>query len=126
MTAEVDVKNPHFTLIPGMYAQVQLGTAEATNATAVPPEAVDGTGDNQRLFLVGNDGVVRTRKVQTGIQSPQYVQILSGANAGDIVITGNHSELHDGEKVQPVCPPPVQPPSRKGVACPALPSAPRI
>jgi RND family efflux transporter MFP subunit len=104
MTAEVDVKNPQLTLVPGMYAQVTLGTAEATNANAVPPGAIDGTGDDQRLFLVGSDGRVRTQKVHTGIQSPQYIQILSGANPGDIVITGNHSELHDGEKVQPRLP----------------------
>src|SRR5580658_9314045 len=84
MTAEVDVKNPQLTLIPGMYAQVMLGTAEARNANAVPPGAVDGTGDNQKLFVVDRNGVVHVRKVLTGIQSPQYIQILSGASAGDV------------------------------------------
>jgi RND family efflux transporter MFP subunit len=101
MTAEVDVKNPQLKLIPGMYAQVTLGTAEARNASAVPPGAIDGTGDNQKIFVVDNDGVVRVRKVVTGIQSPQYIQILSGANPGDVAITGSHSGLHDGQKVQP-------------------------
>lgn len=101
MTTEVDVKNPQLNLIPGMYAQVMLRTAEAKNAAAVPPDAVDGTGDNQRLFLVDGGGVVRIHKVQTGIQSPQFVQILSGVEVGDIVITGRHSDLHDGQKVQP-------------------------
>ncbi len=104
MTAEVDVKNPQFTLIPGMYAEVKLGTAEARDATAVPPEAVDGTGDNQRLFLVDSAGKVQTRNVHIGIQSPQYVQILSGVNAGDVVITGRRSDLHDGQQVQPLLP----------------------
>jgi RND family efflux transporter MFP subunit len=104
MTAEVDVKNTQLTLIPGMYAEVKLGTAEAKNATAVPPEAVDGTGDSQRLFLVDAAGMVHTRKVHTGIQSPQYVQILAGVNAGDVVITGRRSDLHDGQKVQPLLP----------------------
>jgi RND family efflux transporter MFP subunit len=102
MTAEVDVKNPQFTLIPGMYAEVQLGTAQAKDALAVPPEAVDGTGDNLRLFLVDSAGRVRTRRVRTGIQSPQYVQIVSGIQAGDLVITGRRSDLHDGQKVQPL------------------------
>jgi RND family efflux transporter MFP subunit len=102
MTAEVDVKNPQFTVIPGMYAEVKLGTAEAAGATAVPPEAIDGTGDNQRLFVVDSDGVVQTRKVRTGLQSPHYVQILSGAQVGDVVITGRRADLHDGEKVQPL------------------------
>ena len=100
MTTEVDVKNHELNLIPGMYAQVMLRTAEANNATAVPPDAVDGTGDNQRLFLVDGVGVVRVHKVQTGIQSPQFVQILSGVKVGDIVITGRHSDLHEGQKVQ--------------------------
>jgi RND family efflux transporter MFP subunit len=104
MTAEVDVKNPQLTLIPGMYAEVKLGTAEAMNATAVPPEAVDGTGDSQRLFVVDAAGMVQTRKVHTGIQSPQYVQILSGVNEGDVVITSRRSDLHDGQKVQPLLP----------------------
>jgi RND family efflux transporter MFP subunit len=102
MTAEVDVKNPQLTLIPGMYAQVTLGTAQAMGATAVPPGAIDGTGDNQRLFVVDSAGVVRTRKVRTGIQSPQYVQILSGIDVGDTVVTGRLSDLHDGQKVQPL------------------------
>jgi RND family efflux transporter MFP subunit len=101
MTAEVDVKNPQLTLIPGMYAQVMLGTAEAKNANAVPPGAIDGTGDNQKLFVVDNGGVVHVRKAVTGIQSAQYIQILSGANSGDVVITGSHSGLHDGQKVEP-------------------------
>jgi RND family efflux transporter MFP subunit len=104
MTAEVDVKNPQLTLIPGMYAEVKLGTAEAMNATAVPPEAVDGTGDSQRLFVVDAAGMVQTRKVHTGIQSPQYVQILSGVNVGDVVITSRRSDLHEGQKVQPLLP----------------------
>jgi RND family efflux transporter MFP subunit len=101
MTAEVDVKNPQLTLIPGMYAQVTLGTVEARNANAVPPGAVDGTGDNQKLYLVDRNGIVHVHKVVTGIQSPQYIQILSGADSGDIVVTGSHSGLHEGQKVQP-------------------------
>jgi RND family efflux transporter MFP subunit len=102
MTAEVDVKNPQLTIIPGMYAEVKLGTAEALGATAVPPEAIDGTGADQRLFVVDSNGAVRTRKVRTGLQSPQYVQVLSGVQPGDVVITGRRADLHDGQKVQPL------------------------
>ncbi len=102
MTAEVDVKNPQLTFIPGMYAQVTLGTADARNADAVPPGALDGTGDNQNLYLVDPHGLVRVRKVVTGIQSPQYIQILSGATAGDVVITGTHSgSSRWGKKFEP-------------------------
>jgi RND family efflux transporter MFP subunit len=101
MTTEVDVSNPKLELIPGMYAQVQLNLANANNATAVPIEAIDGNGDNQRLFVVSN-GVVHIRPVKTGLQSPQFVQVLSGIQPGDTVILGRHSDYHDGERVQPL------------------------
>ena len=105
MIAEVDVQNPQLTLIPGMYAEVKLATAQADNAMVVPTDAVDGAAVQQRLFLVDSSGLIRTRNVRTGLQSPHYVQILSGVAPGDIVITGRHSDLHEGQKVQPLLAP---------------------
>jgi RND family efflux transporter MFP subunit len=102
MTTEVDVENPKLELIPGMYAQVQLNLAMATNALAVPIEAIDGTGNNQQIFTVDGSNTIRIRKVTTGLRSPQYTQVLSGGvTAGDVVIVGRHSDYRDGEKVQP-------------------------
>jgi RND family efflux transporter MFP subunit len=100
MIAEVDVKNPKLELIPGMYAQVQLNLADANNAIAVPIEAIDGAGENQRVFVVDGDGVIHIHTLTTGLQSPQYVQVLSGVRAGEAVIIGRHSDYHDGERVQ--------------------------
>lgn len=103
MTAEVDVKNPKFELIPGMYAQVKLDLATAQNAVAVPVEAVEGTGrsgSSQQVFVVDGTGTIRIRPVTTGLQSPQYVQILSGVESGETVIVGSHASYHDGERVQ--------------------------
>ncbi len=99
MTAEVDVRNASFQLIPGMYAQVQLNLATAHDALAVPVEALDGSGDNQRVFVVDGD-VIHIRKVTTGLQSPQYVQITSGVEPGATVIIGRHSDYHEGQRVK--------------------------
>ena len=100
MTAEVDVKNPQLTLIPGMYAEVNLRTAEARNANAVPPGAVDGTGDNQRLYLVDSAGIVRRAKYVLASSRPSTSRFCPG-RIRDVVITGSHSDLHEGQKVQP-------------------------
>jgi RND family efflux transporter MFP subunit len=101
MTTEVDVQNPKFDLIPGMYAEVQLQVANAPETVAVPLGAVGGTETNPQVFVVDSSGAIRIRKVRTGIQSPMYVQILSGVVPGDVVITGSHSNYYDGQKVQP-------------------------
>jgi RND family efflux transporter MFP subunit len=101
MTTEVDVKNPKLQLIPGMYAEVDLNLTSARDAVAVPIEALDNNGSDHTAFVVNGAGVIHIRQVKTGLQSPQYVQILSGVQAGEIVIVGRHSDYHDGERVQP-------------------------
>jgi RND family efflux transporter MFP subunit len=100
MMAEVDVKNPKLELIPGMYAQVQLELVNAQNVVAVPLEALDGTGSDQKLYTVDEAGIIHIRKVTTGLQSPQYVQVLSGVQPGDAVILGRHSDYYEGERVK--------------------------
>jgi RND family efflux transporter MFP subunit len=101
MTAEVDLKNPKLSLIPGMYAEVRLNLANAPNAVAVPIGAVDGAGSETKAYVVDSGGVVQTRTVITGIQNPQFIQIVSGIEPGDVVVLGSHSGLQAGAKVQP-------------------------
>ena len=101
MTAEVDLKNTTRDLIPGMYAQVQLNLADAPDAVAVPVAAVDGTGKESKVYVVDSVGLVHVRAVYTGIQNPQFVQVVSGIQPGEGVILGSRSGLQDGEKVQP-------------------------
>jgi RND family efflux transporter MFP subunit len=101
MTAEVDLKNTKLDLIPGMYAQVQLNLADAPNAVAVPIGALDTTGGVNKVYTVDAAGTVHIRTVVTGIQSPQFVQVMSGIQPGEIVILGSHSGLQDGAHVQP-------------------------
>jgi RND family efflux transporter MFP subunit len=101
MTAEVDIKNTNRDLIPGMYARVQLTLADFPNAVAVPVGAIDGTGNVGKVYVVDAAGIVHLRSVPLGIQSPQFVQTLSGLEPGDAVILGSHSGLQDGERVQP-------------------------
>jgi RND family efflux transporter MFP subunit len=101
MTAEVDLKNTKTDLIPGMYAQVQLNLADAPNAIAIPTGALDTSGSASKVYTVDTAGIVHVRTVSTGIQSPQFVQVMSGIQPGETVLLGNHSGLQDGERVQP-------------------------
>jgi RND family efflux transporter MFP subunit len=101
MTAEVDIKNTQRDLIPGMYAQVQLTLADVPQTVAAPIGAIDGAGSASKVHVIDANGVVHTRNVVTGIQTPNFVQIVSGLQPGDAVVTGNLSAIQDGEKVEP-------------------------
>jgi len=100
MDTEVDVPNPSLTLIPGMYAEVDLRVAERSNALSVPLEAVDRAGNSARVFAVRAPGVVRILPVNTGLETAQRVEILSGLEEGDVVIVGRRAGLKEGDRVQ--------------------------
>jgi RND family efflux transporter MFP subunit len=99
MDTEVDVQNPTLTLIPGMYAEVNLHIAESRGALAIPLDAVDRSTSAARAYVVA-DGVIRIVPVTLGLETDQSVEILSGLKEGDTVVVGRHAGLREGQKVQ--------------------------
>jgi HlyD family secretion protein len=58
------------------------------------------------VFVLQSDGTVKKSKVKTDIEDINYIQVLSGLQEGDQVITGPYSTisklLKDGTKVKVV------------------------
>jgi RND family efflux transporter MFP subunit len=100
MDTEVDVQNPSLTLIPGMYAEVNLHIAESHGALAVPLDAVDRSTPAARVYLVAAPGVIHIVPVTLGLETDQNVEILTGLQQGDVVVAGRHAGLRDGQPVQ--------------------------
>jgi HlyD family secretion protein len=116
---------------PGMSASVEVQTESVANIIAVPIEAVtirtksdlDSTGAKTKkrtavkagdvkkddelevVFVCVND-VLTIKQVKTGIQDDKFIQVLSGINEGDEVVTGPYSaiskSLKAGDKVKKV------------------------
>lgn len=102
MDAEVDVPNPNYTLIPGMYADVDLTTAEHKDVLSVPAEAVEGSGDSARVFQVQPDGTIHVVSVRTGLSNARVVEVQSvELKEGDDVVTGSRASLKEGDRVDP-------------------------
>jgi RND family efflux transporter MFP subunit len=101
MDTEVDVPNPSLKIVPGMYAEVHLHLADHKGVVTVPLDAVDGIGsETEKAYEVGSGGVIHVIPVKTGIETAARVEVLSGVQAGDVVVVGRHSGLLDGQKVQ--------------------------
>lgn len=100
MDTEVDVPNPALSLIPGMYAEVNLRVDERRNALSVPLDAVDRSGPAPRVYAVTPPGVIHITAVTLGIENDQRVEVRSGLQEGDVVVVGRHAGLKDGQPVQ--------------------------
>ncbi len=100
MDTEVDVQNPGLTLIPGMYAEVNLHIAESRGALTVPLDAVDRSTAAARVYVVATPSVIHIVPVTLGLETDQNVEILSGVQEGDVVVAGRHAGLRDGQAVK--------------------------
>lgn len=101
MHTEVEVANPTYEIVPGMYAYVDLPVHRAANALAVPIQAVVRTKHDQGTVLVVNgDDTIERRTVRLGIETPNWVEVLSGLREGEQVVFGGQAGYSPGEKVQ--------------------------
>jgi RND family efflux transporter MFP subunit len=102
MHTEIDVPNPKYELVPGMYATVQIPLHTIANALTVPVQAVQTTDDTHGVALVvGRDNRIEKRDLGLGLESATDVQVLSGLNEGDTVVVGEQSQYKPGMRVMP-------------------------
>lgn len=109
MHTEVQVPNPSYELVPGMYASVNLPLHSAENVLALPVQAVRSTGEGTgRVLLVDSSGKIETREVKLGLQGASWAEIQSGLHENDLVIFGEQGQFRDGEIVKPKAVQPVE------------------
>ena len=87
-------------LLPGMFARIELTLGTVSDVLAVPREAVLSMPDGGDVAYVVKDGKAERRKVTTGMESEGLVQILSGLQAGESVVTAGNEKLKPGTPVK--------------------------
>ena len=107
MDTEVDVRNPGFVLIPGMYAEVDLSLQKTLRALAVPVTAVDmdaeagKAGAAATVLVVDSQNKLEKRPVTIGMETSNRIEIRSGLRDGELLVIGNRSGLQPGQEVSP-------------------------
>jgi membrane fusion protein, multidrug efflux system len=102
------IPNPDHHLLPGMLATLELTLRVNENAVVIPEAALAQILDDSHasLYIVSsahNPLTAQPRKVQLGVRLPGTVEILSGLQAGELVVVegiqkigpGSHIELSD-------------------------------
>ncbi|HTX16751.1 MAG TPA: efflux RND transporter periplasmic adaptor subunit [Candidatus Baltobacteraceae bacterium] len=102
MHTEVDVPNPKYVLVPGMYATVEIPLQTVQNALTVPVQAVQSSAEGHgTVLVVGPDNRIERRDVTTGIESATDIEILSGLSENERVVFGEQAQFRPGELVAP-------------------------
>jgi membrane fusion protein (multidrug efflux system) len=86
-------------LIPGAFANVELNLKQIADAILIPTVSIVPELKGQKVFLYKN-GIVTTQSVEIGIREETRVQIISGLQSGDTVITSGILQIKPKSKVK--------------------------
>lgn len=92
------VPNGEGLLKPGMLMRVTL-LRSPRQALVIPEEALTPRGESQFVLVVDGDGRVERREVTIGGRRPGQVEVLSGLQPGERVITHGGLKARPGETV---------------------------
>ena len=95
----VEVQDESRVLKPGMFGRVQIIYDTHQNTQLVPKEAIIEEDDRVSVFIVQDTIAVRVN-INKGFTDAEYVEILSGVQEGDQIITAGQGSLRDSSKVE--------------------------
>lgn len=103
-TVEVRLKNPRNILKSNTYVVGSLVRRETAHALVVPRSAVIRISEGKPPVVFtgprfSDDGETRRKKVEIGMSSQRYVQILKGIQPGEFVVTRGNRIITDGQTV---------------------------
>jgi len=101
-TAKVELPNPKHLIRPGMIAELRIATAGSRELIAIPADCVlhDINGESYVYIADKSQNKAFKRKVSLGQLIQSKIEVLSGLELTDLLITAGQNKLADGSSIQ--------------------------
>lgn len=83
----IELANPDAALLPDMYIDADIDTADAAPVLAVPDSSVLDTGSRQAVLVDKGDGRFEPREIKLGRRGGGYIEVRDGLADGEAVVT---------------------------------------
>lgn len=95
-------RNPLRLLLPGDFVRVRIEAGTQANAITVPQSAVQLSGTNASVMVVGANNMAEPRPIKLGRMIGPYWVVTDGLRPGDRVIVSGIQMVRPGAPVNPV------------------------
>jgi len=102
LLVEVQVPNPTGTLLPGMYAQVDLSVPRKNPPLMIPASTLVVRTDGPQVAVIAGDGGVHFAHVQLGRDMGDHLEVVAGVEDGQRLAVNPSDSVREGGKVKPV------------------------
>ncbi len=83
----IELGNPDSALLPDMYVDAEIDTADSAPVLAVPESSVLDTGSRQAVLVDKGEGRYVPREVKLGRRGGGYIEVRHGLAEGEPVVT---------------------------------------
>ncbi|HNZ82561.1 MAG TPA: efflux RND transporter periplasmic adaptor subunit [Sedimentibacter sp.] len=86
-------------LRPGMNTNCFVDSGESLDTLLVPIEAVFEEDGKQKVEILTGENQVEIVEIETGLMNDMYVEVLSGLEEGQLVVTGSTKDLMPSQSI---------------------------
>jgi RND family efflux transporter MFP subunit len=95
----VNVENTAQKILPGMFVKADLVINSAENTVVIPKDIIVSRNRTRTVFVVER-GVANERTITTGLESVDRVEVISGLEPGESVVSKGFETLRDKSRVK--------------------------
>jgi RND family efflux transporter MFP subunit len=103
-SAEIAINNPNGSIKPNLNARVHINDYTNENALLIPQSVISENAAGEQYAYVaelhGETAVAKRHIITTGKTQGDYVEVISGINAGDLIIKEGARSVKDAQAVK--------------------------
>jgi hypothetical protein len=96
---EIEIGNREYRLKPGMYARVDLIVEDKNNVLVIPKISLVDSQGERGVYLPGEDGKAKFKRVKVGIENSERAEILEGLAEGETIVSTGAGALRRDDQL---------------------------
>jgi membrane fusion protein (multidrug efflux system) len=97
-TLRLKIPNPNLYFKPGMFIKADIIVNEKEAALVIPKDIIQVNRNRQTVYVVVR-GFAQERRLQTGMENPDEIEVLEGLQEGDSLIIEGFETLRNQSRV---------------------------
>ena len=99
-SGKLQIDNNDLKLRPGMFVKANIITAQKDSVIIIPKKMILSGNRGKYVFVVGRNSSADDRRIVTGIENQDNIEVLEGLKPNDRLIIKGFETLRDGSKVK--------------------------
>ena len=101
LLSRIKIENKELELISGSLLEVSV-RFNLRNSLSVPDTSVMIEGDRSYVYIIDDSNTANKTEVKTGLRNDKNIEIISGLNAGDIIVAEGLKKVRPRGKIKPI------------------------